>query len=207
MAQVYSQNIVGYVNKTFNTGGAYYMIGAPFLVGANTVQDIMPGAPGASLVLFWNVGLQDIDPTTQPQTDGTTWSPNPVVWPGTGFFFVPGDVCTVTFVGNVPTGVLSRQDDPTGVGTATIVGSSAYVALSPLTARGGSVATVMAGYPATSGDLLPLFDPTIQDINQAVEPQFDGANWGPDYTFAIGEGFFVSRGDPSSATWSQTFNP
>src|SRR5437763_128751 len=99
MAQnVYSLNVVGYVNKTF-TSGNYTLVANPLSNGANDLNTIMPNAPAFSQVNIWDVSLQDFSATI-PTFNGGVWSPNVTLPPGQGFFVIAGANFTNTFVGN-----------------------------------------------------------------------------------------------------------
>jgi hypothetical protein len=141
---------------------------------------------------------------------GTGWSPNPALAPGVGFFFVPAtDATTVTFVGNVPTGSLTRviANDMAGRAGSEIIGSGNFVAVSALSSQSGSIGAVLAGYDVGAGDALYLWDPGTQDLNATIFPSYSGTAWDPDYAFAVAEGFFVVRSSATPTTWTETFNP
>lgn len=95
-AQVYSANVVGYVTVT-SAGGAYSLLANPLDNGSNTLASLVT-APTGSHALIWT-GTTFTGSTKTP----TSWSPNPVVAPGQGFFLQPTGVnpVTNTFVGNV----------------------------------------------------------------------------------------------------------
>jgi hypothetical protein len=105
MAQVYSVNIVGYVNTAIPSG--FSMIQNPLNASPNnSLASALPN-PGAPCQLFkYNTtsGAYDIN-----EFDGEFWLDDAqVVNPGEGFFlFNPGAPFTITFVGEVPTGTLS----------------------------------------------------------------------------------------------------
>src|SRR5678810_1239027 len=67
MAQsnVYSLNVVGYVNRTFVGGGLFSLTANPLNTTNNTLAGIFGGAavglPSGSQVQVWNYGTQDFD--------------------------------------------------------------------------------------------------------------------------------------------------
>jgi hypothetical protein len=121
-AQVYSANIVGYVNyvsKT-NTPG-YELICNPLDNGSNTIKNIFPTAPGGSAILVWTgSGYNTATYSTllggHWKTNGVT-ADNMLLNPGSGFFIqIASGVYSNTFVGNVPvqTGVVSNMTFASG---------------------------------------------------------------------------------------------
>jgi hypothetical protein len=111
MAQVYSVNAVGYVNKVLPSG--FSLIANQLTRTPDMKLDtLLPGVPTESLVQKYNsaTGLYSTD-----IFDGTSWLDNDsgaasttTLSPGEGFFFYnasnPAADITVTFVGEVPQG-------------------------------------------------------------------------------------------------------
>jgi len=110
-AQVYSVNVVGYVNVT--VGAGYNLIANPLNGTNNLVSTVIPGSqlPTDTQLLTWNSTIQDFNQADFVDT-GTWYDQlgNPsatVLNPGRGFFLQlpPGSTSrTVTFVGDVATG-------------------------------------------------------------------------------------------------------
>jgi len=105
-AQVYSQNIVGYVNLQFANGN-YSPIATPLQATGtvNNAEQLLPNATPGDDVLFWNGGGFDTYAFAGPGT----WigpsgpGPAPTINPGTPFFYLnnSGSGVTNTFVGSV----------------------------------------------------------------------------------------------------------
>src|SRR3974390_3673850 len=124
MAQnVYSLNVVGYVNKSFSSGN-YILVGNPLNGTNDNLSTIIPNPPNFTIINRWNASIQDLDPN-QPTffTSTGKWTIDPVLNPGEGFFVIAGANFTNTFVGNVPQGSLTNP--------VPIVGGGNYVALAP----------------------------------------------------------------------------
>jgi hypothetical protein len=105
MAQsnVYSLNVVGYVNKSIPAN--YSLIANPLNGTNNSLSTILAGAPNFTAVLRWNGTGFD----SSTLTFGT-WSPDFTLNPGEGFFINPGPTgFTNTFVGEVMQGSLSNS--------------------------------------------------------------------------------------------------
>lgn len=106
MAQVYSLNVVGYVNQTVQAN-KWYMWGNPLKASTNTTAGVLSGLSGnatdwdGALVYAWHGGWGSAD--TYVGALGQ-WLPGTLdVAPGTGFFFYSPTNGTVTFVGEVVT--------------------------------------------------------------------------------------------------------
>jgi hypothetical protein len=118
-AQVYSQNVVGYVNTVTPNGGTY-LITVPFSIGvsngANEIYPLISGTPGNnavpslpdySQVLIWtgnNYTAYNSDSTSPSLWDDANFAnlPGAPVLPvGQGFFLIPSASYTNTFVGTV----------------------------------------------------------------------------------------------------------
>jgi hypothetical protein len=122
MAQsnVYSLNVVGYVNKVLVGGNKYTAAANPLNTATNTLAGLF-GGPGVGLpattrVLKWNTGIADFDTFTKTSF-GTGWS-----GPGAGAAtsLNPGEGCLIltpvgsadltnTFVGEVLQGSLTNS--------------------------------------------------------------------------------------------------
>jgi len=99
-AQVYSQNIVGYVNTI--VGGGYNLVNNPLVAATNKLSTLLP-AVDTSQVLIWNGSSFDsyTFDTTQWLDDNTSSPADPVVTPGLGFFYSSPGSNTLTFAGQV----------------------------------------------------------------------------------------------------------
>jgi|WetSurMetagenome_2_1015567.scaffolds.fasta_scaffold222425_1 hypothetical protein len=97
-AQVYSSNIVGYVNTVLQSG--YNWIGNPLDNPPNQLSALVPTAPDGTTVSLWNSTLNLFTPTVTFNT-GFGWSSDLTLNPGTGFQLDTTSPFTNTFVGNV----------------------------------------------------------------------------------------------------------
>jgi hypothetical protein len=198
MAQnVYSLNVVGYVNKSF-ASGQYVLVGNPLNGTNNDLNTIIPSPPNFTVVNRWNSSIQDLDPV-QPifSTSTGKWNPDSVLSPGEGFFVIAGANFTNTFVGNVPQGSLTNP--------IPIIGNGGYVALAANVPIGGSLTNVLAGYVPSNFDVVNLWNVGIQDLDPS-QPIYSTATgkWNPDVNLAVGDGFFLIRaGGPTK--WTQNF--
>jgi hypothetical protein len=220
MAQVYSVNAVGYVNKTIPaagpSGSSWAVLGNPLNGTNNSLNTILPlpsGYDGATIFRF--------DPVQQSYLDSIGWiegfgwfspsDPDPTLNPGEGFFFqnVAASPLAVTFVGEVPMGTLNNP----------VVGGFQWSIRSSMVPKGlrlgDTDATTGAAntleFPAADGDTVFIFDTATQQYldsygyiggfgwNSASDPDPDGPLLEP------ASGFFVLKAGPN-ATWTQTFS-
>jgi hypothetical protein len=112
MAQsnVYSLNVVGYVNKTLTGGGKYTAIANPLNTSSNTFGSLLAGLPDGSEVLKFNSTIADYDIIDKfggnwfgAQGAATTLNPGEGV-----LIFINGGNVTNTFVGEVLQGSLTN---------------------------------------------------------------------------------------------------
>jgi len=185
MAQnVYSLNVVGYVNYAFSSGN-YVLVNNPLDNTNNDLNTIIPTAPNGSTVQLWNAALQDFDPLIPAySTFNNKWTPTTTIKPGQGFFVVAAANFTNTFVGNVRQGPVTNN----------LIGAGNYEAIGSTVPLAGGITNVLAQYPAVNGDTIQIWNVGLQDFDPSI-PAYSTFNnkWTPDHAFAVGEGFFLVR--------------
>lgn len=202
MAQVYSANVVGYVNLTIPEG--YSMIANQLNASpTNTIANVIPTAPGGTQVFKWDSVNQQLFNAIE-YVEGSGWfnadetpSEEPLP-PGTGFYIYnqSGAPFTLTLVGEVPQGTF-----PVSMGTG-----YSMVALSTPQSVGFSTVS----FPQVGGTQYFEFDPTTQGLKDAIE-YVEGTGWFTvdeqvvDPTPAIGQGFFIYNQSGSTINWSYSF--
>jgi hypothetical protein len=201
MAQsnVYSLNVVGYVNVTLPTG--YSVVNNPLdasNAGGNTVSNLFRVLnPLGCFVFTWNgSGLAG---NFLDDLDGTWTDANAPLPPGKGFFFrnLTGGPLTNTFVGEVKQGAVSVPF----VSGYNLVGSPVPQAAFAMD----------LGVNAVPGDFIYLWNGT--GLSGSFYDDLD-ATWGPipgvvvdparGPTIKVGEGFFY-RNISGTATFSRNF--
>jgi len=113
-SNVYSLNVVGYVNVTLSPG--YSIIENPLQwPGENVLSNVMPVVPKGSIIYDFASGGASSHSYNLQGSGLTNWgatgsSMSQAFLPGTGFFFKNPNTnnYTVTFVGNVMQGTLSN---------------------------------------------------------------------------------------------------
>jgi hypothetical protein len=210
LAQVYSVNVVGYINLTLKPG--LNLITAQLKGTNQNVNTILgsttPALPANSLLFTWNPVAQAFanaqiaggdnkwyDPTSGAESTTT-------VSPGQSFFInnVGTVDCMMTLVGEVPTG-------PTAVSVGNGLGF--YGDPAPVSQN-----IVTNGFPVNDNDLLFTWNVTSQSYNNALIGA--GPTPGPQGWYdatsgtltvvapAVGQGFVVNRVNPAS-TWNRNF--
>jgi hypothetical protein len=201
---VYSVNVVGYVNVPINHG--LQIIGNPLLATDNSITGLFinnstnngASSPALGLTVYTWSGTGFV--SDHNDTYGAGWTPNPSLQlaPGTGFFVSNGGATfTNTFVGTVVQG-----------GSTNVVGNHLSLQSSQWPV-GTNV--VPLGLNANSGD-------TIYTWNGSGFSSFHldtyGAGWSPagplcsvsnGPLIGVGQGFFYSNGSGAPFNWVQNF--
>lgn len=191
MAQVYSVNAVGYVNKDLVAG--FNLLSNPLRsteANGNQIQNLFNSLPNGTAVYQFTGTKFDI--ATKDPDFG--WDPANVadneVLPGSGVFVRVSAPATVTFVGEVPQGTLST---PLPVGFSIV---SSQVPQS-------GTATAL-GYVPAGGDALYFWDKVGQKyVIRGYDAEF-GEFDGPLPTLEPGDAFFMRK--TTAGTWTRTFS-
>jgi hypothetical protein len=202
MAQsnVYSLNVVGYVNITFPSFQTY-LVANPLDNTNNDLNTVLPGAPDSSTVQLWDVGAQDFITTSSYDAGSGKWIPNLTVNPGQGFFLTAGAAnYTNTFVGNVRQGALTNKVAGFNL---VLVGSQVPVA-GDLNSAAANGTNFIAGYVPLDSDTIQAWDITAQDFINTTSYDAGAGKWIPDMTFKVGDAFFLSRAG-ADADWVLNF--
>lgn len=213
MAQnVYSLNVVGYVNVTVPAGFNVYV--NPLSNGqTNGANEIFSALPNGTTILTWNgssyvASYYDaslgISPNNWYQADGVTPSVPPSLPPGLGFFMNPGSAFTATFVGSVvpAPGTTNNMAVPAGF---QLVGSVLPVS--------GAVTNSSFNLPLNNGMTVLTWNGSAYtafyyDASLGISPNnwylSDGVTPGPVPSINVGQGFFWNPA--GNTTWIQTLS-
>jgi len=209
MAQsnVYSLNVVGYVNVPTLGGGSFNLIANPLNNGNNQISNLFAGfAQDGDQVYQWNPLVQDLDGTIPTYSSFSgTWTPNLVLKPGEGVFYLnAGNNKTNTFVGEV---IQGSYTNPIVFGTKALVGGGNFNAFGSSIPLGGSFTNAIVGVTAQDGDQVYFWDAVAQDFSGTIPTysSFAGA-WTPSTTVLNpGSGFFYLGGGNDQTTWIRNF--
>jgi hypothetical protein len=224
MAQsnVYSLNVVGYVNLSLTSGKLQQAAAQLDADGTGTNNTILSelgtNVPVNTFVYVFNpannAGAGGYDSlqfaalvrngTPVWKLGGTNASTYPLN-PGEGFFISPTATATVTIVGNVLQGSLTNQY---------VLAANKLVMVSSKVPITGGITSVL-GYPPNTGDFAYLYNPA----DNSGAGGYDTFQYGPlvrngasvwksggvanEPTLAIGQGFFLVPA--ATTTWVQTF--
>lgn len=196
-SNVYSVNIVGYVNRPIQGNANYTLIANPLSSPTNTYDGVLKaGLPVGWTVSRWNgAGFNNATRTSF----GTGWSPTAAgtnsFGPGQAVFILaPSGAAAITntFVGNVMTGSFTNSL-PTGL---SMIGN--------IIADGGSV-TNIALVPPSGTTIQKWKEDGVGGYLTSTKTSF-GAGWTPSVpSIDVGQGFFINPSAPYN--WVRTFNP
>jgi hypothetical protein len=203
MAQVFSVNAVGYVNKTIPANG-FAMVSNPLKAATNTIDALFTGVPAGTQIYVYTPG-KGYDVGTFDDLDnsfGPTVGPM-VLNPGQGVFVKnpTAQPLTITFVGEVPQGALNTQM----VAGLQMVSSQVPQAGTPTELSFPN----KAAQGLTAGDQVYKFvinDPVAANNQKYLVATFDDLddNWDKPINFDVGEAVFIKLAKP--VTWTRQFN-
>jgi len=191
MAQVYSVNVVGYINKALPSG--FYMVANQLdNKTGNKAVELIPTPPNNTFIFKFNPSNGGYD--TIDYVDGA-WEGDDVnmtLNPGEGAFISSPATHNVTFVGEV---VKPDTSIPAGFS----IRSSVLPQSLPLD---------QLEFPASNNDFVFQFNPANGGyiVNDYIDGAWEGDNGGTAPTPAIGESFFISH-QGAATTWHRTFTP
>jgi len=192
---VYSINIVGYVNRPIQGNDQFTLVSNPLSSPTNTYEFLLKGAlPAGWSVLKWNgSGFNSVSRVAF----GTGWLPNTAgtnsFGPGEAVFIKAPPAAaaiTNTFVGNVMVGSFTNN-----IGTG-------FSLIGNIIADGGAV-TNLNFIPPTGTSLLKWKEDGIGGYTSFSKVTF-GSGWLPSVpSVDVGQGFFVNAGTPFQ--WIRVF--
>lgn len=216
MAQVYSVNVVGYVNVTV-PANKLMLLANPLDNSGNTISTVLPlaeTADGTSLFRFNTTSQSFKDALLYIgglgwMNSGSGEVADDVLAPGEGFFIQapPTVPLNLTFVGEVKQG--STTVPLAGGGRLNLIGSTVPQAINV----GDVTMPNSMMMPAEDGDVLFLWNPAAQSYDDGYS-YIGGIGWaqsdfdhpeGP--AIPVGAGFWLSKAPTSAAAnWTRTFN-
>jgi hypothetical protein len=204
MAQsnVYSLNVVGYVNVAYKAG--FNAAANPLMASPNNdlntiLNNATPvtGTPDNTIVLRWDNSVQDFSGIVPTYVEAThTWVDNTAIQPGECFFVLAPQNFTNTYVGEV------KQ---TATSISIVPGFNGIASPAPI---GGNTPTVLAQLVPSDNDLAFKWDNgPAQTFFDPVTYVAASTTWlepgsGP-IIYGVGEGLFYLASAP--ITWNRTF--
>jgi hypothetical protein len=226
-AQVYSQNIVGYVNNPAPTG--FSTQNNPFNnSNGNAITNLIvnTGTWDGTPVYIWAghtynvVTLDSTIPGGVADASDSFAVPAPIINPGTAFFINNGSGAGLT---NTYVGSVALTTYP-GTTTNTIPANAALSLISSILPIGGGITSVLgftnvvtAGAGALDGDL--IYQPnivngnfagfTVTTFDSTLSTGFGDASDSfavPEPVIPLGSGFFFNNGNVQTVNWIQTLS-
>ncbi|HOP98077.1 MAG TPA: hypothetical protein PLH97_00315 [Verrucomicrobiota bacterium] len=179
-SNVYSVNVVGYVNQPMPTG--FRIIANPLDAPTNTLNALLSSAPSGTQLYKWNGSGY-----TSSTKLGANWIPDLTLVPGEGAFINVTTTFTNTWVGEVLQGDLTNAL-PAGL---SLVGS--------MVPQAGTPEQLELTPDVPSGTQIFFFNGTIYESSTKL-----GAAFLPTRTINVAQGFFINV--PSASEWTRTFN-
>jgi hypothetical protein len=192
-SNVYSVNIVGYVNQVlpFNANVA---AANPLDNGTNDLQSVYGTLAGGSQAQFWD-GVSTFTPANKV---GTTWTPNTPIPPGVGFFIKAASKTagsmTNTYVGEVVVGPGESVTNTIPL-TKVMVGSPIPYAGDP-----GNPSLGLTAMPG--GSQIQLYNPTTLSYEPINKSATSWSGLGRT-NINVAEGFFI-QSSKSAYQWVQS---
>jgi hypothetical protein len=210
-AQVYSQNVVGYVNLSITNNGFAQLCIPVDYDGTGTNNNIVnvlgTNLPVNTVVETWNGNTFTLNQFTIPKgKSAPVWAnPNQFLNPGLGFFVKnPSNfVASVTVVGTVLQGGLTNQYINTLPGNFSMVSSIAPIATGLQTGL---------GYTPSHGDVVEFYNQANNKgaggytlYNYTIAKGQTTNSWQPSEPIVgVGQGFFINTTN-KNATMNSTF--
>jgi hypothetical protein len=203
-AQVYSQNIVGYVNLNLSEG--FNLVATPLDydgTGTNSSVTNIYGAslpPSSQIYVFGGSSYTVATYAINKAGTATNWTANPSINPGLGYWVsIPsgafgGSTSNITVVGTVLQGSL-KNPAITGAGY-TIVGSQVPVA--------GGITTSLNYFPSPSDQIYAYNGTGYNVYTYAINKAGTATNWAPSIpSINVGQGFWLNSA--TGAAWTNNF--
>lgn len=207
MAQsnVYSLNVVGYVQVPTVGGGSFTLISNPLNNTNNSIANLFSGAQDGDQVYRWNNTIQDFDSLVYTYSAFShTWDGTFTLNPGEGIFYLnAGNDATNTFVGDV---IQGSYTNPVPFGSSVILGGGSFNSLGSDIPLGGSFTNGIVGITAQDGDQIYTWDPSTQDFSSTVSTYSDFSHtWDTDITVNPGVGFFYLGAGNNQDAWTRNY--
>jgi hypothetical protein len=200
-AQVYSQNIVGYVNIVTQPGVQTLICNPLDLDGVDNITNVLAGAPKGVAVQLWNgagytaVGRGSFGVGAWTANAATNFIP-----PGTGFFIQTPGLWTNTFTGTMIPAVGGTNSLALTGGMLQLVGSVLPVSGTVTNAADQGPGTLnLANLP--KGVALQFWNGA--GFTAVGRGSFGVGAWTTNYTVNVGQGFFIKS--PTTTNWVQVY--
>ena len=196
-SNVYSLNIVGYVNTVFKGASAYTLAANPLVAPTNDLVSLVGTAlPNKSQVVVFD----GVNYTTSTKASGS-WNTNLALPVGVGFFVKNSSATDITntFVGNVLTGIPGTNSASVPLGYS-LVGSPLPVG-GLLTDTGNNTLN-LGGVLANKSQVVIYDNAGAGTYTTATKAS---GSWNTNLLLSVGQGFFIKAATAGS-NWVQILN-
>jgi hypothetical protein len=206
-AQVYSQNIVGYVNVHLYGQGKYSLVANPLDDGnGNQLTNLFASLPAGSKVLTWNgTGYNTYVNVGGNWNGGAN---NTTLTPGMGFFVVNGKVTGGTYpdITNTFTGSIIVPSQGAATNSIPLLyslqGSPSPLAGSlAVTNTSAGDTNFVCGANLSAGSRYLTWNPITQGYNTYIKV---GGTWNGTASVNVGDGFFIYNKNGPVTNWVQS---
>jgi len=214
MAQsnVYSLNVVGYIQVPIKGGFSFNMLANPLNNTNNDINNLFQNGGDGDQIQTWDANIQDVGSTYTYSAFSHAWDGNRIIKPGEGFFyFNQNNDYTNTFVGDV---IQGSYVNPVGIKanfSFNMIGSSIPLGFSGngtfTNYAGTSFTNAIVGVNSADGDQVQVWNVDIQDVGDtATYSAFSHAWDNPNIIVNNGGGFFYfSQGDTDQPVWTRNY--
>jgi len=202
-SNVYSANVVGYVNIV-TLGGSNTPIVNPFdLDGTDNVTNVLANAPKGTTVQIWNGAGFNL--VSRGSFGAGVWSASAAtnnIPPGKGFFLNTPTTTTNTFVGNVVPANGGTNSLVLNAGLYQFVGSMLPVSGTVTNPADQGTNTLNLGSVLPKGTVIQIWNGSGYTL--VSRGSFGAGTWSGNPTIGVGQAFFVNS--PVTTNWTQTLS-
>jgi len=204
MAQsnVYSLNVVGYVNVPTKGDVSFNLIANPLNNANNSISNLFQTASDGDQIFTWDASIQDLGGTIYTYSSFShSWDGAKTLKPGEGIFYLDtgSGNHTNTFVGDVVQGSYTNP--------VPVVGNVSFNLLASSVPIGGSFTNGIGGINPADGDQVFTWDVDAQDLSGslATYSSFSHSWDNPGIQLPAGSGFFYLGTGPDQNPWVRSF--
>jgi hypothetical protein len=209
-SNVFSANVVGYVNVVLPGNGKFALLANPFDNGnGNQLTNILNGSlPKQSQVLTWNgVSFDTLIKVGSP----AAWASSVPLVPGAGFFVrngAPGSGApdlTNTFVGSIVVANGASATNNLAIGFTLNGSPIPYSGNLAIGGQAGGDTNMNFGLPLTKQSQILTWDLALQGYLTTLKAG-SPALWGATVTINPGDGFFINNKNGPATNVVETLN-
>jgi hypothetical protein len=203
-SNVYSLNVVGYVNVPTCGGGNFKLICNPLNNSNNNITNLFRNAQDGDSIFRWDSASQDLSSTIYSYSSFlNAWDGNYVLKPGEAIFYLnAGNDATNTFIGDVIQGPYTNP-----IPAPTIRGGGSFNAIGSSVPLGGSVTNAIVGILPQDGDSIFTWNCGLQDLDTIIASYSSFLHAWDNSNIQVppGIGFFYLGAGANQTAWVRSF--